>query len=135
MKYSADDILQQTFEKKMFGGFAREQVREFLSALAHEWEAMTEELLRLQDDIEIQAKELKALRKRARSLLDGAVEAAKQRGAQMLFEGLDLEAEGRRRDMQFLCRLGKGHVPGSGVKGAQGSQGGQAVWHPQLSTA
>jgi len=83
MKYSADDILQQTFEKKLVGGFAQDQVREFLSVLAHEWETMTDELLRLQDDIEIQAKELGELRKRERSLLD-ALSTARDVADQMV---------------------------------------------------
>jgi cell division initiation protein len=69
MKYSADDITNQHFERS-FRGYNAEQVGEFLDGLAQEWRRMQQELNRLQSESEEQARELRDWRKRERDLLD-----------------------------------------------------------------
>ena len=58
----------------------------------------------------------------------GAAGAAEQGGAGELFELADLLGNGPRGDVQFLGRPGEGQVAGSGLEGAQGVEGGEAVF-------
>ena len=76
MKYSAEDILHQSFEKK-FRGYDPDQVHEFLQGMAREWDYMSSEIIRLQDEVDGQVRELREFRKRERSLLD-ALNTAKE---------------------------------------------------------
>ncbi len=69
MKYSTDDIVQQSFERR-FRGYDADQVHEFLEVLAREWEIMTEEVLDLQTEVADLSAECKELRARERGLLD-----------------------------------------------------------------
>ena len=59
---------------------------------------------------------------------DGAAGAAEKGGAGELFELADLLGNGARGDVQFLGRAGEGQVAGGGLEGAQGVQGGEAVF-------
>ena len=74
MKYSADDITNQHFERS-FRGYNPEQVGEFLEGLAQEWRRMQQELNRLQSEGEEQARELRDWRRRERDLLDALATA------------------------------------------------------------
>ena len=95
MKYSAEDIVHQSFEKK-FRGYAPDQVHEFLQGMAREWDYMSSELLRLQDEVETQTRELREFQKRERSLLDALstarevadkiAERAEERGERIVAE-------------------------------------------------
>ena len=69
MKYSAEDILHQTFEKS-WRGYDPGQVSEFLQAMAREWDYMTGEIVRLQDEVEQRTDEVREYRRRERGLLD-----------------------------------------------------------------
>jgi cell division initiation protein len=69
MKYSAEDITNQHFERT-FRGYNPEQVGEFLEGLAQEWRRMQQELNRLQSEVEEQMRELRDWRRRERDLLD-----------------------------------------------------------------
>lgn len=69
MKYSAEDILHQTFEKS-WRGYDPGQVSEFLQAMAREWDYMTGEIVRLQDEVEQKTDEVREYRRRERGLLD-----------------------------------------------------------------
>ena len=50
-----------------------------------------------------------------------AAGAQEQRDADLVLKLLDLMADGRRRDRQFLGGLGETQVPGSGVEGLEGA--------------
>lgn len=76
MKFSSDDILQQDFDRKI-RGYDPEQVTEFLTSVAREWDHLVEELKRTRSDYEATARELKEYRRRERSLHD-ALDMAKQ---------------------------------------------------------
>lgn len=69
MKYNAEDIVHQEFERR-WRGYDQDQVHEFLHTLSREWDFMTEELLRLQSQSEEQAAELREFRRREGQLLD-----------------------------------------------------------------
>lgn len=69
MKYNAEDILHQSFERK-FRGYDPEQVHEFLQGMAREWDFFLSELTTLQTSVADQSDELKELRRRERGLLD-----------------------------------------------------------------
>ncbi len=76
MKFSSDDILQQDFDRKL-RGFDPEQVTEFLTSVAREWDHLVEELKRTRAEYEASSRELKEYRRRERSLHD-ALDMAKQ---------------------------------------------------------
>lgn len=74
MKYNAEDILHQSFERK-FRGYDPEQVHEFLQGMAREWDFFLSEITTLQTTVAEQADELKELRRRERGLLDALATA------------------------------------------------------------
>lgn len=76
IKFSADDIVNQTFETS-FRGYDRQQVEEFLQVLGREWEHIVSELRQSHDQLEEQRKELRDYRKREKSLHD-ALNMAKE---------------------------------------------------------
>lgn len=75
MKFNADDLLNQHFERR-FRGYDVEQVHEFLEAIAREWESTQRELITLQDEVSRQNASIDTFQARERSLLD-ALETAK----------------------------------------------------------
>ena len=81
MKYNAEDILHQSFERR-FRGYDPDQVREFLQSMAREWDFFFSEVTTLQNTVAEQADELKELRCRERGLLD-ALSAARELAATM----------------------------------------------------
>lgn len=76
IKFSADDIVNQTFESS-FRGFDRQQVDEFLQVLGREWEHMVSELRQAREQLEEQRQELQDYRRREKSLHD-ALNMAKE---------------------------------------------------------
>jgi cell division initiation protein len=76
IKFSADDIANQTFETR-FRGYDRQQVEEFLNVLGREWEHVVSELRQSKEQIEEQRKELQDYRRREKSLHD-ALNMAKE---------------------------------------------------------
>ena len=101
MKYSADDILSQTFESR-FRGYDPDQVHEFLYGLSREWEALSTQLKTLSEQAASQEVEIKEYRSRERALQD-ALEMARQvsedlktqarRDADLLLAETELKAE------------------------------------------
>lgn len=93
MKYSAEDIVNQSFEKKL-RGFDPKQVHEFMQSIAREWDDMTQELLVLQTKTLEQSFELKQLRQResglldalntAKDMADGLIEKASERAERIV---------------------------------------------------
>ena len=75
MKFSADDIANATFERR-WRGYDQGQVHEFMLTLAREWEYMSEEVQRLQTEVEEQDIDIQTMRSRERGLLD-ALNAAR----------------------------------------------------------
>ncbi|MGM0557437.1 MAG: DivIVA domain-containing protein [Myxococcota bacterium] len=76
IKFSADDIANQTFETS-FRGYDRQQVEEFLNVLGREWEHVVSELRQSREQLEEQRKELQDYRRREKSLHD-ALNMAKE---------------------------------------------------------
>jgi hypothetical protein len=52
--------------------------------------------------------------------------------AQVLFQRLDLVADGRRRDEQFVRRLGEARVPGGDLERPQRVQRGKIAGHGEI---
>jgi cell division initiation protein len=90
MKYSAEDIANQTFELRM-RGFDRQQVEEFLQRIGVEWERLVEENRRKSKRMETLGREVKDFRKREKSLVD-ALETAR-RMSREIKEQADREAD------------------------------------------
>ena len=101
MKFNSDDIIKQTFERRM-RGYDSVQVHEFLDGLAREWDHLQDEVKRATADSEQQHRELKEYRRRERSLHD-ALDMAKQvaeevrhqadRDAELIIAEAELKAE------------------------------------------
>ena len=101
MKFSSDDIVNQTFESR-FRGYDADQVREFLTGVAREWDHLVEELRRLRVEHDGSTREIKEYRRRERSLHD-ALDMAKQvaeevkhqaeRDAELIIAEAELKAE------------------------------------------
>ncbi len=75
MKFSPDDLLHQSFERRM-RGYDPDQVHEFLQALAREWEQLQSELFSAQAELARQRELARELQGRERGLLD-ALQLAK----------------------------------------------------------
>ncbi len=88
MKYNAEDILHQSFERR-FRGYDTAQVHEFLQSMAREWDFFLSEITTLQTTVAEQSDELKDLRKRERGLLD-ALNTARE-----LAQEMELKAQQR----------------------------------------
>lgn len=101
MRFSSDDILKQSFQKKV-RGYDVDQVEEFLEGVAREWDHLTEELKRIQRDADSATREVKDYRRRERSLQD-ALDMARQvaeemrhqaeRDAELILAEAELKAE------------------------------------------
>jgi cell division initiation protein len=78
IKFSAEDIANQTFESR-FRGYDRAQVEEFLNVLSREYDHMVTELKQARHELSDQKTELREYRRRERSLHD-ALNMAKQVG-------------------------------------------------------
>lgn len=120
MKYNAEDILHQSFERK-FRGYDPEQVHEFLQSMAREWDFFLSEITTLQTSLADQSDELKELRKRERGLLDALStarelaremeERAQQRSAVILSEAQaradKLIENAQRQQKRLLSEIGE----------------------------
>jgi len=89
-KLSAEDIVNQSFERR-FRGYDPDQVEEFLTVIAREWEHMRAELERAQDEAAEKADELREYKNREQSLQD-ALEMTK-RVSEEIKEKAEKEAE------------------------------------------
>ena len=90
MKFSSEDVAQQSFETK-FRGFDPEQVREFLTVVANELATLVSENRSLQRHNDELSEELAEYRRRERSLHD-ALEMARNTAEEMT-ERAEREAE------------------------------------------
>jgi len=90
LKFSAEDIANQTFEKS-FRGYDPDQVEEFLRIVAREWEHLRSELERAREEASERSDELEEYREREKSLQD-ALETA-QSAADDIREKAEREAE------------------------------------------
>lgn len=104
MKYSADDILHQTFERA-WRGYDTDQVHEFLQGMAREWDFMSSEIIRLQDELEVAGQELRDFRRRERGLLDAlntAREVADELERKAEVRGARIVEEAERKAAEIL---------------------------------
>lgn len=101
IKFSADDIAQQGFERR-FRGYDRDQVEEFLEVLGREWDHLVAELRQAWALIEEQREELREYRRREKGLHDALVMAKQaadeikhqaERDAELKIADAELKAE------------------------------------------
>ncbi|MFW5966550.1 MAG: DivIVA domain-containing protein [Persicimonas sp.] len=78
IKFSADDIASQTFERR-FRGYDPDQVEEFLEVLSRDYEHLVARLEQAEQKLREQREELRDYRKRERSLHE-AINTAREMG-------------------------------------------------------
>jgi cell division initiation protein len=81
IKFSAEDIANQTFESR-FRGYDRRQVEEFLTVLSREYDHIVTELKQARHELKDHKSELREYRRREKSLHD-ALNMAKQVGEEI----------------------------------------------------
>ncbi len=101
LKFSSDDIAQQTFERR-FRGYDVDQVEEFLDTVARHWERLVSELKQTRRELEEANERIDEYRDREQSLQD-SLEMAKnvadevkqkaERDAELTVADAELEAE------------------------------------------
>jgi cell division initiation protein len=101
LKFSSDDIAQQTFERR-FRGYDVDQVDEFLDTVARHWERLVSELKQTRRDLEQAEERIDEYREREQSLQDSLEMAKKvadevkekaERDAELTVADAELEAE------------------------------------------
>src|SRR6056297_2853716 len=81
LKFSAEDIANQTFESR-FRGYDRRQVEEFLQGVSREFDHLATEFKQARAELQEHKQELKEYRRREKSLHD-ALNMAKQVGEEI----------------------------------------------------